>query len=54
VLALEVALEVVFESAGSGATTGVEVFLKWVDGETPRSLKKKEKYGFIGAVALYF
>ena len=29
-----------------------EVFLKWVDGETPPSLKENEKYGFLGAVAI--
>jgi hypothetical protein len=29
-----------------------EVFLKWVEGETPPSLKKNEKYGFLAAVAL--
>ena len=31
-----------------------EVFLKWVEPETPPSLKKNEKYGFLAAVALYF
>jgi hypothetical protein len=31
-----------------------EVFLKWVEGETPPSLKKNEKYAFLAPVALYF
>ena len=36
------------------SSVDTEVFLKWVEPETPPSLKKNEKYGFLAAVALYF
>ena len=36
------------------ANSGPEGFLKWVDAETPPSLKKNNKYAFLAPVALYF
>ena len=31
-----------------------EVILKWVEPETPPTLKKNDKYAFLAPVALYF
>ena len=36
------------------ASVVIGIFLKWVEPETPPSLKKNEKYGFLVPVALYF
>jgi hypothetical protein len=47
----------VWEADGSirnAVLAETEVFLKWVEGETPPSLKENEKYGFLAAAALYF
>ena len=52
---LEVAREHIFFGVEVGTLeVPAEVFLKWVEPETPPTLKKNDKYAFLASVALYF